>query len=72
MWLPIKSFLVREGKMHDATTKTTSLILKPAADGKSQVLDEMDMCEPLLYIYQNALYSLPFDSPKYNLLSSGL
>lgn len=72
MQLPIKSFLAWEGKMHDAATKTTSLILKPGADGKSQVLDEPDMCEPLLSSYQNTLYSLPFDSPKYNLLSSGL
>lgn len=58
--------------MHDPATKTTSLILKPGADGKSQVLNETDMCESLLSSYQNALYSLPFDSPKYNLLSSGL
>ena len=48
----MKSFLVREGKMHDAATKTTSLLLKPGADGKSQVLNEMDMCEPLLSSYQ--------------------
>lgn len=72
MRLPIKSFLVREGKMHDAATKTTSLILKPGADGKSQVIDEPDMCDPLLSSYQNALYPLPFDSPKYSPLSSGL
>lgn len=58
--------------MHDAATKTTLLILKPGADGKSQVPDETDMCEPLLSSYQNALYSLPSDSPKYSLLTSGL
>ena len=41
--------------MRDAATKTTLLILKPGADGKSQVPNETDMCEPLLSSYQNAL-----------------
>lgn len=39
--LPIKSFLVREGKMHEiAATKTILLILKPGADGKVSLIKQ--------------------------------